>query len=130
MLVKIIKYELYPKENPIGYAVGFNITTNNNRSFYRDVVISLDQDFEEGTELEIVGLAWNNLKEGILEEVSRLENIPQILGGVWSPDDSTIIGGEIEDQPSIQYHSTVSEMENMILALALDIINIDLQGGI
>ena len=37
---KVTRLDHYPKENPTGWAVGFTVTTNNNRSFYRDTVIS------------------------------------------------------------------------------------------
>ena len=36
---KVTRLDHYPAENPIGWAVGFTVTTDNNRSFYRDTVI-------------------------------------------------------------------------------------------
>ena len=36
---KVTRLDHYPVENPIGWAVGFTVTTDNNRSFYRDTVI-------------------------------------------------------------------------------------------
>ena len=36
---KVTRLDLYPVEDPTGWAVGFTVTTDNNRSFYRDTVI-------------------------------------------------------------------------------------------
>lgn len=79
MQVKIARFELYPEEEPTGYAVGFTITTSNNRVFYRDTVVSLDVS-EQRTDEEIVQEAWNELKDAILSEVERLERKSQIIG--------------------------------------------------
>ena len=36
---KVTRLDQYPAEDPTGWAVGFTVTTDNNRSFYRDTVI-------------------------------------------------------------------------------------------
>lgn len=102
MKIKIAKYELYPADDPIGYAIGFNVTTSNGRNLYRDVVISLDDISNGDTEVEIVNKAWTNLSEGIMNEVTLLENKSQALGGIFSPDGQTITndhGGGYDVQP-------------------------------
>lgn len=47
MVLKVIKYRLYPDDNPIGYAAGFNIKLINGRSFYAHTIVDLE-DLEEG----------------------------------------------------------------------------------
>ena len=36
---KVTRLDQYPVEDPTGWAVGFTVTTDNGRSFYRDTVI-------------------------------------------------------------------------------------------
>lgn len=97
MQIHIVKLELYPTEEPTGYAVGFNITTGNNRQFYRDTIVPLElcQGKDDG---EIVDLAWTQLKSGIEDEVIRLESKSNLLGGTWIPpsNESTIDKTELE----------------------------------
>ena len=47
MQLKVIKYRLYPEDQPTGYAVRFNIKLINERSFYEYTIVDLD-DWEEG----------------------------------------------------------------------------------
>lgn len=84
MQVLIVKFELYPNEDPTGYAVGFNITTSNNRSFYRDTVVPL-ASAQGLTDEEIVGLGYESLREGIESETARLEAKSELLGNLWVP---------------------------------------------
>ncbi len=84
MEIKVAKFQLYPEENPQGYAVGFNIKTINNRTLYRDTVVSLENATNKIDE-EILELAWEDLKEGILSEVERLEAINPVIGDKWNP---------------------------------------------
>lgn len=84
MQIQIAKFELYPTNEPIGYAVGFNVTTGNNRQFYRDTVVSLESAQGKSDE-EIVGLGWQDLQVGIEAEVIRLEAKSNLLGNTWTP---------------------------------------------
>ncbi|HZJ98766.1 MAG TPA: hypothetical protein VFC79_02100 [Tissierellaceae bacterium] len=80
MQLKVIKYRLYPDENPIGYAVGFNIKLINGRSFYAHTIVDLD-DLEEGkTDEEITQIAYGQLEEHIADRVGELTYIPMIEG--------------------------------------------------
>ena len=36
---KVTRLDQYPAEDPTGWAVGFTVTTDNNRSFYRDCLL-------------------------------------------------------------------------------------------
>jgi hypothetical protein len=80
MQLKVIKYRLYPEENPIGYAVGFNIKLINGRSFYAHTIVNLE-DLEDGkTDEEIVQIAYEQLETHIADRVATLTYIPKIEG--------------------------------------------------
>lgn len=85
--VTIARFELYPPEEPAGYCVGFNVSLENGRSFYRDTVVELDQASNK-TDEEIVQVAWNMLEADILAEVERLKKKPSVIGQVWTPPSS------------------------------------------
>ena len=84
MIVTIAKFGLYPKEDPSGYAVGFNITTDNGRSFYRDILVTLEEAQDKNDE-EIVAVAWEKLEGGINQETERLMSKSTLLGREWNP---------------------------------------------
>lgn len=78
MQLKVIKYRLYPEDNPTGYAVGFNIRLINGRSFYAHTIVNLE-DLEEGrTDEEIIQIAYEQLKEHISDRVATLTYSPRI----------------------------------------------------
>lgn len=80
MQLKVIKYRLYPKESPTGYAVGFNIKLINGRSFYAHTIVNLE-DLEEGkTDEEIIQMAYEQLEEHIADRVGSLTYVPSIEG--------------------------------------------------
>lgn len=84
MEITVVKFTLYPKDNPTGYAVGFNINTVNGRSFYRDTLVPLEQ--ASGLEDDdIVEEAWSALKGGIFDTLQQLEQRPPLLGKSWIP---------------------------------------------
>jgi hypothetical protein len=90
MQIQIAKYELYPAEEPMGYAVGFNVTTGNNRQFYRDTIVTLEQAQNKSDE-EIVTFAYETLKTGIEDEVIRLESKSNLLGSIWTPPQEELV---------------------------------------
>lgn len=91
MEIKIIKYEPYPQDNPTGMAVGFQIVSKTDRTFYRDTVI----DFREGIEDdEYLDIAWKELKEEIFLKVEKLDKQHKILGATWSPSNGIIVEPE------------------------------------
>lgn len=80
MQLKVIKYRLYPENQPTGYAVGFNIKLINGRSFYAHTIVNLE-DLEEGkTDEEITQIAYEQLEEHISDRVATLTYVPKIEG--------------------------------------------------
>lgn len=103
MEVTVARFELYPKDDPTGYAVGFSVKLGNGRSFYRDTIVSLE-DIANLADTEIVGLAYQTLREWIEVEVERLSMRSPILGtnlvlpeGVL--EDEGVIVDEVEEPP-------------------------------
>lgn len=84
MEVQISRFELYPSDEPHSYVVGFTIKTNNNRTFYRDILLPIVEMGEISDE-QVVETGWNFLKDGILNEVERLQNKSPLIGSVWNP---------------------------------------------
>lgn len=84
MKLIIAKFELYPTDNPEGFAVGYRVHTNNNKSFYKDTVLPLER-IEGKTEEEILQLAWSEVGVEILSKVEELESTPPLLGTTWYP---------------------------------------------
>lgn len=95
MLVTIAKFELYPETDPTGYAVGFNITLDNGRSFYRDTVVVLGEAAKTSDDEEIIAIGWDQLFNDIIDEKNRLEGKSQLLGNVWVPLDKIALDSAI-----------------------------------
>jgi len=110
MQLKVIKYRLYPEENPTGYAVGFNVRLINGRSFYAHTIVDLD-DLEEGkTDEEIIQIAYEQLKEHIANRVGELTYVPTIEGIEINID------GEYESK-AIDIDARVTDLESIVNAL-------------
>ena len=88
MKVTIAKLHLYPKEEPTGYAVGFSVEAKNGRGFYRDTVMPLEE-VENFSDEEVASAAWNEMKEGIIAEVKRLEEKSSLLGKEFIVEEET-----------------------------------------
>lgn len=99
MQMQIAKFELYPAEDPTGYAVGFSVTTSNNRQFYRDTIVNLSDATGKSDE-EIVAIGYSQLKDSINNEVARLEAKSSLLGNVWSPPQEESITEEDSATPT------------------------------
>ena len=73
---KVTRLDHYPAENPTGWAVGFTVTTNNNRSFYRDTVISFTDADSDHLAIELaygrLQSKLNDLTESYEKQGSRL----------------------------------------------------------
>lgn len=80
MQLKVIKYKLYPEENPTGYAVGFNIKLLNGRSFYAHTIVDLEGLEESKTDEEIIQIAYEQLETHIADRVATLIYVPIIEG--------------------------------------------------
>ena len=80
MQLKVIKYRLYPEDNPIGYAIGFNVGLINGRSFYAHTIVNLENLEEGKTDEEITQIAYEQLEEHISDRVATLTYVPRIEG--------------------------------------------------
>ena len=84
--IKIAKFQLYPKNEPAGYAVGFDITTINNRRFYIDTIVEFKE--EALTDDEILTMAWEELKDNIYSKAMELENKKEVVNKNWIPPEA------------------------------------------
>ena len=55
---KVTRLEHYPKDNPVGWAVGFTVETSNGRSFYKDTTVSYQ---DAGNDNLAIDLAYGKL---------------------------------------------------------------------
>ena len=74
---KVTRLDQYPAENPTGWAVGFTVTTDNNRSFYRDTVISFTDADSDNLAID---LAYGRLRNKIWNLTRSYENQGSRLG--------------------------------------------------
>lgn len=107
MQLKVIKYRLYPEENPTGYAVGFNVKLVNGRSFYAHTVVDLEGLEENKTDEEIVQIAYTQLEKHIADRVATLTYIPSIEGIEINID------GEYEVK-AIEIDNRVTDLESIV----------------
>ena len=78
---KVTRLDHYPAENPTGWAVGFTVTTNNNRSFYRDTVISYGDADSDNLAID---LAYGRLRNKIWDLTRSYENQGSRLGSEYT----------------------------------------------
>jgi len=77
---KVTRLDQYPAEDPTGWAVGFTVTTDNNRSFYRDTVIS----FIEATSDNLaIDLAYGRLRQKLYSLTASYEKQGSRLGSEY-----------------------------------------------
>jgi hypothetical protein len=65
---KVTKFKEYPTDEPNSYAVGFNITTDNGRQFYRDIAIPFEDVVDMSNE-EIKTFAYQRLRPAIENQI-------------------------------------------------------------
>jgi len=85
MIIKIAKFILYPKEDPIGYAVGFDIELPNGRKFYKDVIVELSEINDLNKDDDIIDLAWQKVSDEIDQRKNKLLEKSDFLGKEWTP---------------------------------------------
>ena len=83
--IRVARFELYPKESPTCYCVGFSVTCNN-QHIYRDTQVSLDQAALCGCETEIAQHAYNDLKDSLESWIQQAAAKPAILGQAFVPN--------------------------------------------
>jgi hypothetical protein len=80
MIIKVAKLHKYPAEIPTGWAVGFDITFDNDRRHYIDAITPLDL-----TEEEAVQAAWKIVKDSVKEKEETIGTLPKIVGSIFNP---------------------------------------------
>ncbi len=99
---KVTRLDHYPAEDPTGWAVGFTVTTDNNRSFYRDTVISYTEATHDNLAID---LAYGKLRNTILDLTIAYEKQGSRLGseyvdrGVIPPPPRVVITEEPIEEP-------------------------------
>jgi hypothetical protein len=76
--IKIVRMELYPADEPTGYAVGFSYGVNN-RQGYMDTTVSLEEA-KDKTQEEIANIALDKLKSGISQQLIAWEAKSPLIG--------------------------------------------------
>ena len=102
---KVTRLDHYPAENPTGWAVGFTVTTDNNRSFYRDTVISFTDADSDNLAID---LAYGRLRQKLSNLTVSYEKQGSRLGseyvdrGIVIPPPSITITETGIDPPSYE----------------------------
>ena len=107
MQLKVIKYRLYPEDNPTGYAVGFNVKLVNGRSFYAHTIVGIEGLEENKTDEEITQIAYEQLEEHISDRVATLTYVPRIEGIEVNIDNEYEIKAIEIDERVINLETTV-----------------------
>jgi hypothetical protein len=80
------RFELYPIDNPTSYAVGFGIShKTNKKNYYADTQIPL-ADISGKTDVDIVHLAWDNVKTNVLIWCKSVMNTSSIHNSIFVPN--------------------------------------------
>jgi hypothetical protein len=77
MNIVVTRLEKYPRDNPAGWCVGFNVETTSGRSFYLDCTISFDEAEDDDA---AVAAALDLLGDQIKSRVDDLDGLPSLLG--------------------------------------------------
>ncbi len=85
MEIMTAKLELYPADAPVGYMVGFSVTTDGGRNFYHQQVISLS-DVVNMTDEEIVAAAYGQQRLGIDLLAASVDSRPPVVGQPFVPE--------------------------------------------
>lgn len=76
----ISRFELYPKENPRNYIVGFKIICDTNaKEGYVESTVALE-DITDQSDHDICVLGYRNAKDKIQATMTKLESITPVLG--------------------------------------------------
>jgi hypothetical protein len=82
--IRVVRFELYPRDEPTCYCVGFEGKTVSGRQHYVDTQVPL-ADAKGLDEEAIAALAWENVKEAFTAQMEALAVKPSILGAVFTP---------------------------------------------
>lgn len=77
--IRVARVEIYPPEEPTGWAIGFTVTCRNRRSFYIDTIVNYN---EATSDEDAVNIAIEKLRDKINEKVEECKKNWQIIGNV------------------------------------------------
>jgi len=77
MKIVVSRLEQYPEDEPTSWAVGFNVTAENDRSFYVDTTIGFDKADNDS---DAVDAALAGLKKSINSRVTALNKKSSLVG--------------------------------------------------
>lgn len=84
-VITIVRYELYPKDDPTCYCVGFSIACpRSGRSMYRDTQVPLETA-NTMTETEVAQEAYTHVKESFDQWMCDVASKPSLLGSQFVP---------------------------------------------
>jgi hypothetical protein len=85
--MRVVRYELYPKDDPTCYCVGFRVAcSRTQKEMYVDTQVPLNE--ASGlSEHAVATKAYTNVKDQIEAWKCSLEERPSILGRTFVPDD-------------------------------------------
>ena len=87
-VITVTRYELYPKDEPTCYVVGFVVSCpSGQKTMYRDTQVPLDQA-QGKTEQEIAQIAYTAVQESVDAWVCTEMTKPRILGTQFTPTSS------------------------------------------
>lgn len=81
--VKIVRYELYPVNEPTSWCVGYSIVNNNNSyTMYVDTTVPLDK---MKTNEDVLNDAWENVKSQVTAWVKTVQCKSSLLNCEYKP---------------------------------------------
>jgi len=95
--VTIARFELYPREEPTCYCVGFSGSTPTGQPHYQDTQVPLEEAKGKSEE-EIVALAWEKLKDGFTARMEALAAKSPLQGRVWDHQTGKIANAQPEGE--------------------------------
>lgn len=83
--IRVVRFELYPADDPDSYAVGFNVVcTANHRSVYRDTTVTIVAA-DAMTNEEIVAHAWTQVKDSVEAWYTSVASKSSLIGTTFVP---------------------------------------------
>lgn len=82
--ITISRFELYPKDHPTCYCVGFTVTCRDTH-MYKDTQVPLDIAQTCQCDMEIAQHAYDALKDTIDAWIETVSQRPRILGSTFVP---------------------------------------------
>lgn len=84
-LIRVVRYEQYPADEPTSFAVGFTVSIPaNNKSIYRDTCVPFSQATDK-SDSEIVALAWEDVKQTVGEWYESHKSASALVGSIFTP---------------------------------------------